>query len=703
MYRYKAIESFIRPSSLVVVGASLKEGSVGYAITKNFINSSFQGKSYLVNPKYKTLFEKKCYDSVLDIKQTIELAIIAIPAKFIPKVIAECGKAGIQSVIIISSGFMEIGDKGEELLQQVLSIIRKYGIRLLGPNCIGVLNPSIHMNAGFYAHQALNGTIAMVSQSGAVSAAILDWSIMDQFGFSSMVSLGSMSDINFSDLLEYFYEDEFTEYIILYIENILDSARFISVCSKVSQKKPIIVIKAGTTNQGAIAAMSHTGSMAGNDKLYDAIFRKANVVRLSSISDLYQTIKALAKVNRPVGKRLAIITNGGGPGILATDKHIALGGKLATLSKATIDHLDKVLSKNWSGRNPIDVLGDADADTFLQAILACEKDDNVDGIYAIFVTQAVSDPNLVAQKLVDNKHEISKPLMCTWLGGTDVDHARVLFNQNDIPHFDFPATAIKVVNNMVEIGQSKVRHNSLERTSKKSIDHHAVSAIFSKLKREGRNRFYENEAKLLLSFYGFLFPKNQTINNATQLKAACCNIGFPLAMKMISPDVGHKLDLGGVILNVQNEQEALQKYKQLMEHLAENHPKLQIVGVLIEEMISVTHEFLLGGLRDQSLGPAVMFGKGGSLTELWDDNVLIIPPILQDEAKKAIRSTRSFDLIRGFRGMPEVDEIKLSDRIIQLGKLLLDYPQIKEIDINPIAWSSTNELIALDASIILSN
>lgn len=689
-----SLDNFFNPKSIAVIGASKNKGGIGYTIFNN-LKSSFNGEIYAVNPKYDKLQEIKCYKNVQRINESIDLALIATPARTIPSILLECGQKGITAAIIYSAGFKEVGEEGKIIFDEIEKISKEKSIRIIGPNCIGIINPLINLNAGFYSRDALVGNIAFISQSGALSASILDWSVDQNIGFSSFVSVGSMMDVGFSDLISYFGEDKNTSCILIYIESLKDAARFKSAVSKVNSSKPIIVIKAGTSNEGAKAALSHTGSMTGNDKVYDTIFEKLGIIRVDTIQELFQTAQGFASQDIPKGKKLCIVTNAGGPAILATDYLIENGGELADLSPKTITQLNEFLPAHWSKNNPIDVLGDASDETYAKTIQIADADENNDAILAIFTTQGVSDPTKAAQALVNISDQIDKPIFACWMGEADVLDARNILEAANIPNYRYPESAVNVFLKMAHYNkiQTTTKPVEIQRTN---YDTKAAQQIIDNARKAGRSQLNEIESKSLLRIYKIPTTDAKLATDIESVQSISTEIGYPQVMKIISPDIAHKLDVGGVVLNINNVDEAKTAYHNMMQTVQSKLPNATINGVLIEEMVHKKFELIIGAIRDVMFGPVLVFGMGGSLVELWDDTQLAIPPLSIDSAKKLMSKTKAFQLIAGYRGMPSVDIDELASTLVNFSYLISELPQLEEIDINPFSIDQSGGL-ALDA------
>ena len=700
--RSSALDAIFHAKSIALVGASDQKGSVGYALIKNLLSTSYKGAVFPVNHRRSHVKGLKAYKSVLDIGNNIDLAIIATPAQTVSNILEECGQKGIRGIVIISAGFKEIGTKGKKLYEDIEKISKKYGMRIIGPNCLGFINPTLGLNASFATNETLKGNIAFISQSGALCTAILDWSIDQRVGFSHFVSIGSMLDVSFHDLIEYFGEDENTSSILIYMESLKDPKSFLAAAKKVSSKKPIIVLKAGKSVEGAKASLSHTGSLAGNIEVFEAAFQEVGVLQVHSISQLFDCAQALAMQPIPKGQRLGIITNAGGPGILATDHLITKGGKLAKLSNSSIDVLNKNLPSHWSHGNPIDVLGDAGTDRYAVALEACNQDDQIDAIIVIMTTQAISAPSDVANFLVSRKYK--KPILACWMGEGNVKEAREILEKGRIPNYRFPEEVVEVFLKMNEYAENIKLLNQQQLTDKHNRykKNYPAQAYIQELQDKGINQLNEEEAKKLLAFYDIPVPSGKVTKTKREAVDFAKEIGFPVVMKIASHDIAHKTDMGGVALQIKTEAEVNSTYEKILSSARKHYPQAKIDGIRIEQMISKKYELLIGGKRDPIFGPIVVFGHGGVLVEYFKDTKIGMPPLNQTSALQLINNTKFVKILNGYRGMPSVNLNLLAEILVRFSYLLIDLPQISEIDINPFVIDEHGG-IALDAHIVISN
>jgi acetyltransferase len=700
------LDSIFKPKSIAVVGASNKIGSAGYRIFRNLIGSGYEGVVYPVNPNHESIQGVQAYPTIKDLPKVVDLAIISTPSITVPDVLEECGKRGIKGIIIISAGFKEIGEEGLKLEKKLSDIKKKYGLRIIGPNCVGITIPHLNLNATFAASMPGKGNIALFSQSGAICGAILDWAAFTNVGFSSFVSVGSMLDVDFGDLIDYFGMDMYTRSILLYVESITNAKKFMSAARSFARAKPIVVIKSGRFSEGAKAASSHTGALAGEDAIYDAAFKRAGVVRVKEIEDLFGCSSILAKQPRPTGPNLALITNAGGPGVLATDAVIEQGGKLAQLSKETIEKLNQILPQYWSKGNPIDILGDADEDRYQKVIEICLADKNIDGLLILCVPQVMTSPRILAERMIDLVKKSTKPIITSFLGEESVYYARQILNKNNVPTYPTPEEAVEAymylyhyARNLALLYQTPEELDIETSSSRKEI----ANDILKNAIKEKRDLLYENESKTLLELYNIKTTTPKIAETETKAVQIADKIGYPVVMKIYSPDITHKSDVGGVALDLNSKDDVKKAYSNMMKQVKQKVPKAKIKGVTIQKMIkNKGYELILGSKKDSIFGSAILFGMGGIYTELFKDRSIGFPPLNQVLAHRIIEKTKAYNLLKGFRGLPPVNMQKVEEAMINFSQLIIDNPEIQELDINPLI-ASGDLLTAVDARIILDN
>ncbi|MGM5482063.1 MAG: acetate--CoA ligase alpha subunit [Nanobdellota archaeon] len=699
----ESLRKTFNPDTIAVVGASNKHGSVGNSIIKNILGK-FPGIVYPVNPKRKSIMGVKAYESLSKIPDNIDLVIVATPSHTVPSIVKEAGKKKVKGMVIITAGFKEAGEEGKQLFNQVIEIANKNNIKIIGPNCLGFLRPKNSLNASFATKMALPGKIAFISQSGALCTAILDWSVQYNVGFSHFVSLGSMANVGFESMLEYLKEDPETEAVIIYMESLSNPAEFLKAASSITKEKPVIVLKVGRSSAGAKAALSHTGSLAGNDAVYDAAFKRAGISRIYDSQSLYNCAQVLSRQPFPKNNRLAIITNAGGPGVIATDALMQQGGRVAELSPSTLKKLDSFLPSHWSHGNPVDVLGDADPQRYQKAVNICLKDKNVDGIMVILTPQSMTEPMKIAKSIIEiYKKYPKKPIFGVWMGEQDVELGKKSLEKGNIPVYNVPEDAVRVFMSMY--GYTKNKEKANKKTPYKHTPHKNRTKnkrLINKILSEGRNSMTETEAKWFISNYDIPTTRFSIARTAMEVWRIASTLSFPIVMKISSPDIMHKTDVGGVKANINTPEQARQTYEKIINNVKNKAPDARIEGVLIEEMISKKFELLIGSKKDELFGPTIVFGKGGVTVELEKDTNLTLPPINKEQAKSLMEKTKIYNLLKGYRGIKGVNINKLQDILYKFSKLLIDFPELKEVDINPFSVDENGGAV-LDAKIILDD
>jgi len=700
------LEPFFQPKSVAIIGATKTPGSVGNTLLQNLVLGKFGGKIYPINPKYENLFNLPCYPSILKVEDSPELAVIITPAKTVPDLIDQCAAKNVKGVIIISAGFKELGPEGLALENEVLKRARKANIRIVGPNCLGIMNPLVNFNATFAATMALKGNIAFISQSGAMCTAVLDWSLKQKIGFSAFVSIGSMADIHWGDLIDYLGRDPNTKSILMYMETIGDAKAFLSAAREVVLNKPIIVIKAGRTEAAAKAAASHTGSLAGSDEVFDAAMGRVGVLRVDEIGELFDMAEVLAKQPTPKGPRLAILTNAGGPAVLATDAASRYGAEIAELSLKSINELSSFLPPAWSHANPVDLLGDAGPDRYAKAIEVVAKDPNIDGILAVLSPQDMTDETGTAEALAPYVSLFDKPLLASWMGGTQVEKGIEILSDLGIPTFEYPDSASKTFALMWKENYAlQALYETPEiREDIKTVQERIekTESIIQAALKSNRELLTEEESKKVLAAYGI--PTVQTVIATTPQEsvAAAEKMGYPVVLKLHSETITHKSDVGGVILNLKDNASVEAAFTQIEASVGEKVGKEHFMGVTVQQMISLDgYEIIMGSTIDVQFGPVILFGTGGKLVEVYKDSTLGLPPFNATLAKRLMSQTKIYHALQGVRGQKAIDFNKLEKVLIAFSQLAVTHPNIKECDINPLL-ASEDQLIALDARIVLS-
>jgi acetyltransferase len=690
------------PSSVAVIGASERPGSVGRTVLWNLLSSPFGGTVFPVNNKRRNVLGIQAFPSVKAIPEPVQLAVITTPAETVPDVIRECVGANVPAAIIISAGFKERGARGSELEAEILRLASGR-MRIVGPNCLGVMNPVCGLNATFASGVARPGNVAFLSQSGALCTAVLDWSLKEMVGFSAFVSVGSMLDVGWGDLIHYFGDDRRTRSILIYMESIGDAPAFLSAAREVSLSKPIIVIKAGRTAEAAHAAASHTGALTGSDEVLDAAFRRCGVLRANSIADLFYMAEVLAKQPRPIGRRLAIVTNAGGPGVLATDALVNGGGTLAPLTSDTTSALDALLPAHWSHGNPVDILGDAEPDRYAKAVAIVSKDPGADALLVILTPQGMTDPTQTAEKLKPWAKSTGKPLLASWMGGADVAAGEAILNQAGIPSFPFPDTAARAFNYMWRYAYNlKALYETPSLPQGEGAPRRDdVEVLLRTVGAAGRTLLTEIESKQLLSAYGIPTVETHLAHSADAAAAAARELGFPVVLKLHSETLTHKTDVGGVRLNLANESEVRAAFDAIRASVEVKAKATDFLGVTVQPMIKLEgYELILGSSVDPQFGPILLFGTGGQLVEIFQDRALALPPLNSTLARRMMEQTRVWRALQGVRGRAPVDITALERLLVRFSTLVAEQPLIKEIDINPLLASPARQ-VALDARVVL--
>lgn len=695
------------PRSIAVVGATNRPGSVGLAVFRNILNAGFEGVLYPVNLKAKSVQSVKAYPALMDIPDEVDLVVIIVPAETVCSVMGEAGKKGVKGAIVISAGFREIGGRGVELENCLKEAVRKYDIRLVGPNCLGVINNNekVRMNASFATKMPKAGNIAFISQSGALCTAVLDYAEGRNIGFSKFVSFGNKTDVNETDLLRYLKDDPDTDVILMYLEDITNGREFLETAREITWEahKPMLAIKSGRSAEGARAAASHTGSLAGSDSAYDALFYQSGILRVEGVDELFNRAIAFAKQPIPKGNRIAIVTNAGGPGIMATDAAVRHNLKIATFSEKTKQKLKKVLPPTANIQNPVDVIGDATHKRYEAAIRYVLKDDGVDGAIVILSPQAMTDILETAEIVPHVAKDIDKPVLCSFMGIVDVSEGVQYLEKHNIPNYAFPEAAVRSMASMAFYGKLL----SLDRREVRRVtaDRDTASAIIKK-KLTGRDRYYmsEKEANEILQCYGFPVLKSVLLKDLSEVDEAAEGFAFPVAMKICSPDIVHKFDVGGVRLKIKTKDEARTAFEEIIENVKKLKPSVKIDGVIIERMAKRGVEVILGAVRDPKFGPICMFGLGGTYVEAMKDVTFRLAPMWEISAEIMIQTIKAYSILKGVRGSPPCDIDAIKDCVLRLSQMVTEHPEIAELDINPlIVYPQGEGCVVADSRILLQN
>ena len=701
----KDIQTIMNPKSIAVVGATNRQGSVGLAVFRNILDAGFQGVLYPVNPKAKSVQSVKAYPSLAEISDEVDLAIIIVPAEMVSSIIEEAGRKGIKGAVVITAGFKEVGGRGVELENNLKEVVKEYGIRLVGPNCLGVINnnENVSMNASFATKMPKAGNLAFISQSGALCTAVLDYADGRNIGFSKFISFGNKADVNEIDLLHYLKEDPDTDVILMYLEDISNGREFLETAREITweARKPMLAIKSGRSVEGARAAASHTGSLAGSDKAYDAIFHQSGIQRVEGVNELFNYALAYAKQPVPKGNRIAIITNAGGPGIMATDAAIRHDLEIAPLSEKTKEKLKETLPPTASIQNPVDIIGDATHERYESAIRNVLVDENVDGAIVILSPQAMTAPLETAEIVPRVVEGIDKPVLCSFMGIVDVSEGVQYLENHGIPNYAFPEAAVRAMGSMVRFGsllaldKREVRRMAADRET-------AAQIIKRKLKDNEKYYMSEREANEILQCYGFPVIKNQLLQDLKKVDEAFEEFGPPVAMKICSPDIVHKFDAGGVILKIKTLDDARLAFEKIIDNAKKFDPSAEIEGVLMERMARGGVEVILGASRDPTFGPVCMFGLGGTFVEAMKDVTFRLAPMWEISAEIMIRSIKAYNVLKGVRGIPPSDIPAIKDCILRLSQMVSDHPEISELDINPlIVYPEGEGCVVADSRILL--
>ncbi|MFZ0759606.1 MAG: bifunctional acetate--CoA ligase family protein/GNAT family N-acetyltransferase [Candidatus Sulfotelmatobacter sp.] len=701
-----SLDAMFAPDSVAVIGATDRPGAVGRTVLENLLYG-FQGAVYAVNTKHDEVLGLKAYKSIRDLPRPVDLAVIATPAATVPQLIGECVDAGARSAVVISAGFKERGEEGIALEQQILEQLRRSSssLRLIGPNCLGIMNPAVGLNATFAKDAPQAGNVAFLSQSGALLTAILDWSLREEVSFSAIVSTGSMLDVGWGDLIYHFGDDPHTKSILLYMESVGDAGSFLSAAREVALTKPIIVIKAGRSQAASRAAASHTGALTGSDEVLDAAFRRSGVLRVHNIADLFYMAEVLGRQPRPKGPRLTILTNAGGPAVLATDALVANGGELAELSPESLRRLDEFLPAHWSHNNPIDVLGDADSKRYARALEIASQDPSSDGLLVILAPQGMTNPLQIAERLKPYAKEYGKPVLASWMGGNSIAAGEAALNSAGIPTFSYPDTAARAFTymwrytyNLRGLYPTPTLTEGAEMTS---AFRDQVEQIIQNARSHGRTLLTELESKQLLSLYGIPTVETRVAAGEDDAARLASEIGFPVVLKVFSETITHKTDVGGVKLNLQDQASVRAAYRAIRSSVTEKAGLDHFSGVTVQPMVKMDgYELILGSSVDPQFGPVILFGSGGQLVEVYRDRALALPPLNTTLALRMMEQTRVFTALKGVRGRKPVDLAALEQLLVRFSQLVVEQRWIAEIDINPLLVSP-ERLLTLDARIVL--
>lgn len=700
-----SLDPLFLPRSIAVIGATDRAGTVGRSVLSNLQQAHFPLKVYAVTPSREEVLGITTHKRIGDIAGGIDLALVVTPAQTVPQIIGECVDAGVKSAVVISAGFREQGPAGAALEEEIRKHLQRGSLRLIGPNCMGFMNPTIGLNATFAKSLPQKGSVAFLSQSGALQTAILDWSEREHVGFSAIVSTGSMLDIGWGDLIYHFGDDPHTKSILIYMESVGDARSFLAAAREIALSKPIIVIKAGRSEAASRAAASHTGALTGSDAVLDAALRRCGVLRVQNIADLFYMAEVLSKQPRPRGSRLTIVTNAGGPGVLATDALIAMGGHLAVLSSDTVHALDSFLSPHWSHSNPVDVLADADAGRYVKALDLALKDPGGDALLAIIAPQGGADPTQVAESMKPFAHSSGKPVIASWMGGDGVAEGTAVLNAAGIPTFSYPDTAARAFTYMFRYTDNLrglyETPELVEGPEPAAVARRTVGEFVQRVRASGRTMLNEFEAKQLLAHYGIPVVETRAAENEEQAVAHASQIGYPVVLKLLSNTIAHKTDVDGVRLRLENADQVRGAYHAIRASVADKAGAEHFGGVTVQPMMRRDgYELILGSSVDAQFGPVILFGSGGVMVEVYRDHALALPPLNTTLAHRLMEQTRIFAALQGVRGRKPVNLESLEALLVRFSQLVVEQPWIKEIDINPLL-ASPEHLVALDARVVV--
>lgn len=698
------LSKLFEPASVAVFGASDRQDAVGNLVFRNMLESGFKGKVYPVNPKHDSVQDRKAYPDLDSIGKHVDLAVITTPAATVPGIIESCGEHGIRAAVVISAGFREVGAQGLKLEQALVENAHRYGLRFIGPNCLGLMRPDTGLNCTFNKGSASPGKIALVSQSGALCTAILDWAAANNIGFSAVISTGISADIDFGDVLDYLVNDPKTRSILLYIEGIHHARSFMSGLRAAARVKPVIALKVGRHMSGSRAAMSHTGALVGSDDVFDSALRRAGVVRGLRIGDLFSAATTLTSVFSVKGERLAIITNGGGPGVMATDRVTDLGMSLADLSESTLKSLNGVLPATWSQANPVDVIGDATPERYARAVEICMQDPGVDGLLVILTPQAMTDPAAVAKSLIKLAGKNQKPLLACWMGDIQVAEGRRILRDANVPTFHTPEAAVEAFSYLVNYyrNQKLLLETPGPLSLGKEPDIDGARMIIEGALAEGRKVLSESESKAVLHAFHIPTARASVVRSPNEALVQAESLGFPVVLKINSPDITHKSDAGGVRLGISNAQAVRSAYNDLLNSVQKNRPEARIDGATIEPMLQRPNgrELLVGLSTDPVFGPVITFGAGGTAVEIMADRSVTLPPLNHRLVRDLISQTRVSRLLGAFRHMPVADMEALEQVLLRVSEIACELPLVKELDINPLIVDE-HGAIAVDARVVV--
>ena len=699
----EGLDRVFAPRRIAVVGASENPTSVGGIILANLTENGFSGEVHPVNPRHERLAGRRCFRGIGDVPGPVDVAIVCTPAATVPGVVRECGEAGVTGVVVISAGFREVGPDGAQLERQVSQAASEFDLRIIGPNCLGYLVPSLGLNASFGRARPQPGHVAVISQSGALATALLDWAGEEGIGFSAVVSTGNMLDVDVGDLIDHFAQDPRTEALMLYLESITGARKFMSAARAFARVKPIVAYKAGRFAQSAAAAVSHTGAMAGADDVYDAAFRRAGIVRVDELGDIFDAAELLGRAHRPRDAALAILTNAGGPGVMAADALLARRGALAELSEGTIGALSDVLPAAWSRGNPVDVLGDAGPDRYVAALRALVAEPDAAAVLVLLTPQAMTEPTAIAEALASEAERMRKPVLAAWMGGDQVLEGRARLEAAEIPCYETPEQAVGAFMHLVSYARNRELLYETPRAIplRFALDRHEVHGLLTAFLLQDKPVLAEAQSKALLEAYGIPVTRPRIAHDAGEAAEVAEEVGFPVVLKVRSDEITHKTDVGGVITNVQSATGVHHAFERIMEGAKRGAPEAHVDGISVQEMVTGPgQELIVGARKDPTFGAVIMVGAGGVAAEIAADALLELPPLNERLARRMVEGLRMWPLLSGFRGDPVANLDLLLEILIRFSYLVADYPEIAEVEINPL-HVGPERVVALDARVVL--
>ncbi len=673
---------FFEPASLAVVGASAHPEKVGYAILANIIKSGYEGEILPVNPHTDSVQDIPCFTDVASLPRTPDLALIVVPAKVVPGAVAALAEKGTRASVVISAGFREVGIAGRQLEHEVLGLARKGGMRLLGPNCLGIMNTGLPLNASFARKMPPRGSIGVISQSGAICTSLIDWARAEGVGFSKMISLGNSVDLVESDFLDALRDDENTTVISMYLEGVSDGSRFFDSLRAASKKKPVVLFKAGTTQEGAQAASSHTGALAGSESAYDAVCKQAPALRARSVEELIQLSRSLATQPVPRGRRVAIITNAGGPGIIASDACDKAGMTLAEISDSALKQLSKYMPSAGSTHNPVDLLGDADAMLYAMTVETLLADPQVDAILVILTPQAMTEIYRTADEIIRLSRNSHKTIMCSFMGAGSVDAPVSRLQKAGIPNIPYPDQAMMVLGRMYE--RTAHAKRPVSRAARLAVDRARVKKLFAAYDEKGQTQVDPEDCRVVLEAYGIPFAPLKVASDFDEAEQFAREMTYPVVLKIVSPQIVHKTDVGGVVLNIKDSEELEDAYYDTVNRARRQVPGAEIYGVSIQKMMPQGRELILGMAKDPQFGALIMAGFGGIYVEAFNDVAFRLAPLSAWDAGHMLRELKAYSLLMGLRGERAADVEAVEDVLLRISRLALDHPVLSEMDINPL-------------------